>query len=93
MRLSSSPSEISKILESIKASDVSHLLGKISTPTLIIQKTADKVVHFSVALSMHHRIQGSELMQLEGNDHWMWTEQTDRITAAITEFLTGKSML
>jgi len=90
MRLSSSPSEILKILTSIEKSDVSHLLERVSTPTLIIQKMGDRVVHFSAALNMHHRIQNSQLMQLEGEDHWMWTEQSDRITAAITGFLGGK---
>jgi len=74
MRLSSSPSEISRVLAAIKQLNVLDILKDIKLPTLIIHKKGDRIVRLEAAKVLHEGILKSSLLEIDGDDHWIWTE-------------------
>lgn len=79
MRLSASPGELGRLLETIKHLDVRADLASIGCPVLILHKVADRVVHVAAARYLHAHIRAANLVLLPGSDHWFWTEQPDQV--------------
>lgn len=87
MRLSSSPGEVSKILQSIRDIDVRPRLEHIRCPTHVLHKIGDRVVRFGAAEDLARRLPKVKLTPLNGADHWFWTEEPERILALIQDDL------
>ena len=91
MRLSSSPGEVARILASIRNIDVRHQALRIQCPTLILHKTHDRIVRYAAGRDLAERIPGSRLCALDGQDHWFWTEEPERVLGLIRGALLSAS--
>jgi pimeloyl-ACP methyl ester carboxylesterase len=64
-------------------------LPQITSPTLVIHGTADKLVQPSNAPLIADAIPDAKLEWLEGAGHVFWTDQTARTLAVVNDFLAG----
>jgi pimeloyl-ACP methyl ester carboxylesterase/DNA-binding SARP family transcriptional activator len=87
MRMSSSPSEVEKVIETMKCLDVRASLAAVTAPTLICHKQGDQVVRSDVARSLQQKIPNARLSLLAGSDHWFWTEDACVLLDEIAAFL------
>lgn len=62
-------------------------LERITSPTLILQGTADKNVNPAMADYAHAHIAGSELVKLPGYDHFMVIYAHKQLQDIIAKFL------
>ena len=62
-------------------------LNQITCPTLILQGTADTSVPLADAEYAHQQIAGSELVELQGQDHMMDFVKHKELDAKILDFL------
>jgi class 3 adenylate cyclase len=68
--------------------DVPHVVPSITTPTLIVHRTDDRVCHVENARWLARNIRGAKYVELPGEDHVPWIDGDD-IMDEIREFLTG----
>jgi class 3 adenylate cyclase len=87
-RLCASPGMAQATLASGSRLDVSHLLGSVNVPTLIVHAKGD-LVPIGGARSMARRIPASRLLEVDGVDHAPWFSSPDEIVGEIEELLTG----
>jgi 3-oxoadipate enol-lactonase len=71
--------------------DTRAWINVISTPTLIICGSADPIVPVSHARALHHSIQGSEFLIVEGAGHVPVTQKRSEVSEAVQRFLRGLS--
>lgn len=69
--------------------DVRHVLGSISSPTLVIHRTGDRFVGVGHGRYLAEHIPGARLVELEGDDHFYYTGDVDAVLDPIEEFVTG----
>ena len=69
--------------------DVRHVLPTIRIPTLILHRSADKLVNVGCSRYLAKAITGSKYVELAGEDHLPFVGDADRIVDEIEEFLTG----
>jgi pimeloyl-ACP methyl ester carboxylesterase len=62
-------------------------LGELTSPTLVVHGTADKLVQPGNAELIAKAIPGARLQWLDGAGHLFWTDQTDRTVELVNEFL------
>jgi len=68
--------------------DVRHVVPSITTPTLIVHRTDDRVCHVENARWLAQNIREAKYVELHGEDHVPWIDGDD-IMDEIREFLTG----
>ena len=76
------------MFDSLRELDVRPILGKISTPTLLVHRRSDRVP-IEGARYMASRIPGARLVELEGNAHVPWLGDMDTLVDEVEEFFTG----
>ncbi len=64
-----------------------HLLGNITTPTLIIWGNKDKETPIYMARKLNKKIVGSGLVVLNGAGHYSYLEQPTRVLLILNSFL------
>jgi class 3 adenylate cyclase len=69
--------------------DAYDTLPRITCPTLVLNRTGNRVVPMEHSRDVAARISGSKLVELPGEDHLIYSQGTDRIADEIEEFLTG----
>ena len=67
--------------------DTYERLPQITTPTLIIQGEADRLVNPGHAKVLHERIPGSRLLYLPDLGHLFFVEQPNEVAAILREFI------
>ncbi|OLS16728.1 MAG: 3-oxoadipate enol-lactonase 2 [Candidatus Heimdallarchaeota archaeon LC_3] len=67
--------------------DLENDLHKITSQTLIIQGTKDKLVPPENAKLLNQKISNSEIFYIEGGPHWISIENFEEFNQAILEFL------
>ena len=67
--------------------DVTNLLSKISTPTLVIHRQDDEVVPVHFGRQLAASIPNAQLVLLEGIDHVPWLGNFEEILRPVSEFL------
>ena len=72
LRASSSPGTIKAVLESLRDTDVRSLLPLIGTPTLVLHRRGDRAVRIEAGRHLAGAIPGAQLVELVGDDHWLW---------------------
>ncbi|MFN3745321.1 MAG: alpha/beta fold hydrolase [Hyphomicrobiaceae bacterium] len=70
--------------------DVRHILPLIRVPTLVLHRTGDPRVRVEAGRYLAQHIPGAVYKELPGNSHPIWTGETQDITDAVVEFLTGQ---
>jgi class 3 adenylate cyclase len=70
-------------------SDISDVAPKITSPTLILNRTGNRIVSIELSREVASIIPGAKLVELPGEDHLVFSQNMDRVTDEIEEFLTG----
>ena len=68
---------------------VTHLLGQVSVPTLVVHRRGDRTCPFQQGREMAARIPGARFVPLEGDIHAPYFGDTEPLLRAIDEFLRG----
>jgi pimeloyl-ACP methyl ester carboxylesterase len=88
-RAAASPGAAVAIMQMNREIDVRHVLPTIRIPTLILHRTADRVIDAAHAHYMAERIPGAKLVELAGVDHNYVAGDRDALLDQVEAFLTG----
>ena len=69
--------------------DTRSVLPTISVPTLVLHRTDDLNVKVEEARWIAQQIPNAKYVELPGDDHLVWTGDTDTLLDEVEEFLTG----
>jgi class 3 adenylate cyclase len=69
--------------------DIRDVPPKITTPTLVLNRTGNRIVSMELSKEVASMIPEAKLVELPGEDHLVFSQDVDRITDEIEEFLTG----
>jgi class 3 adenylate cyclase len=69
--------------------DISDVPPKITTPTLVLNRTGNRIVSIELSREVASMIPDAKLVELPGEDHLVFSQDVDRIIDEIEEFLTG----
>ena len=69
--------------------DTRAVLPTISVPTLVLHRTDDRNVKVEEARWIAKQVPGARYVELPGDDHLVWTGDTDTLLDEVEEFLTG----
>jgi class 3 adenylate cyclase len=86
---SATPSDASAFMRMAFDIDIRDIVPSVNVPTLVIHRTGDRVCHVENGRFLARHIAGAKYVELPGDDHSIWTEQSDEIVSEIREFLTG----
>src|SRR5262249_43839634 len=89
LRNSASPADAISLWRWNTEIDVRDILPAIHVPTLIIQRTGDRWVKVAEGRYLADHIAGAKYVELAGNDHVIWGEDSDRLIDEIQAFVTG----
>jgi AraC-like DNA-binding protein len=67
--------------------DIIDILGSISVPTLIMQRTHDIDVKIEEGKFIADRIPNSKFVELQGSDHLFWVGNTEEVMEEMTAFI------
>jgi len=87
LRAASSPGAIKAVLESLRDTDVRPLLPRIATPTLVLHRRGDRAVRVAAGRHLAGAIPGARLVELDGDDHWLWAGNQRSTLEQIHAFL------
>ena len=88
-RAAASPGAAAAIMRMNREIDVRHVLPATHVPTLILHRTAERVINVEHARYMARCIPGAKLIELPGEDHTPWMGDCDAILDEVEGFLTG----
>jgi pimeloyl-ACP methyl ester carboxylesterase len=88
-RAAASPGAAVAIMQMNREIDVRHVLPTIRVPTLILHRTAERVIDVAHARYMAERIPGAKLVELTGVDHNYVVGDRDALLDQVEAFLTG----
>lgn len=89
-RLGATPGAAIALMKMNNDIDISQILPTIQVPTLVIHRTEDTLIDFDAGQFLAGEIPNARFVELPGRDHLPWTgDNTDQITAAIGDFLSG----
>ena len=86
-RLGSSPGTQLAQRRMLMELDVRHVLPSIRVPTLVIHRVDNRLVHVEHGRYLAAHIAGSRLVEIPGNDYWMWLDGADHVLREIGAFL------
>ncbi len=89
-RAAASPGAAGAILRMNREIDVRNVLPATRVPTLILHRTAERVIDVGHARYMAQHIPGAKLIELSGEDHQPWLGDRDAVLNEVEQFLTGK---
>jgi class 3 adenylate cyclase len=69
--------------------DVADVLPSIRTPTLVLNRTGNRIVPLEQSREAAAAIQGARFVELPGSDHLAFSEGIDPLLDEVEEFLTG----
>lgn len=88
-RLASSPGAAMELLGVIADMDVRPALPLVHAPTLVLSRQGDRMVPAVTGRYVAEHIEGARFVELAGDDHFWWTEDTRQLLDEVQEFLTG----
>ena len=89
LRTGASPAAAIAWLEMSAQIDVRAVLPAVGVPTLVLNRTGDKLVSPANSAYLAGRIPGARHVELPGDDHLWWAGDVDAIADEIEEFVTG----
>src|SRR5215472_13972090 len=89
LRAASSPGAVKAVLESLRDTDVRPLLPRISAPTLVLHRRGDRAVRIEAGRHLAGAIPGAQLVELDGDDHWLWAGDQRCALEQIRAFVRG----
>ena len=87
LRAASSPGAIKGVLEALRDTDVRHLLGRISAPTLVLHRRDDRAVRIGAGRHLASHIAQARFIELDGADHWPFAGDQHPVLAGIRQFV------
>lgn len=88
-RLSASPGMAKALVAMVSELDVRAALPLIQAPTLVLHTTGDRFIPVEHSRYLHAHIDGSRLVEIEGEDHHPTGSSGPQVVEEIVEFLTG----
>lgn len=70
--------------------DVRDILPSIRVPTLIFHSTGDRVCNIENGRFFAREIPGARLIEIDTDDHLIYTDENERILPEVEQFITGK---
>ena len=89
LRAASSPGAIKGVLEALRDTDVRHLLGRISAPTLVLHRRDDRAVRIGAGRHLASHIAQARFVELDGADHWAFAGDQQQVLASIRRFVSS----
>jgi DNA-binding SARP family transcriptional activator/pimeloyl-ACP methyl ester carboxylesterase len=87
LRSASSPGAVRGVLEAMRDVDVRNLLPRLAVPTLVLHRTGDRAVRIEAGRYLAASISQARLVELPGNDHWIWVGDQARTLEEIRAFI------
>jgi class 3 adenylate cyclase len=87
-RLSAAPDRIA-IPRAFMESDVTDVVSAIQAPTLLITRQGDRHVRPEHSRFLATRISGARLVELSGEDHFLFAGRAEEVIDKVEEFVTG----
>ena len=81
-----SPGGLMDLMQINLSLDYRHLLGSVKAPTLVIHRS-DEVVPVAGARYIASHIAGAQLIELPGQDHFVWAGDWRPLAAAVSGLL------
>jgi class 3 adenylate cyclase/DNA-binding winged helix-turn-helix (wHTH) protein len=91
-RQSATPRAARELVALSQEIDVTPVLGAISVPTLVMHRKDDEPIPFHCAADLAAGIPGARLLALEGNDHFIFSGDTEPLVRAVEEFVCGTAV-
>jgi pimeloyl-ACP methyl ester carboxylesterase/class 3 adenylate cyclase len=88
-RMAASPGMAKAAAELAAAVDIRDVLPAISVPTLILHRKDDSLWPIEGARYIAEQIEGAEIVELEGIDHFPFAGDGEALVSQIESFLTG----
>ncbi len=88
LRNSASPTDAIALWRWNTEIDVRGILPAIHVPTLIVQRLGDRWIKVEEGRYLAKHIAGAKYVELEGDDHVIWGDDSDRLVDEIQAFLT-----
>ena len=89
LRMGASPGAATGYLKMNLELDVTHVLGSVRVPTLVLHRTGDRIVPVEGGRYLASNIPGARFLELPGDDHVPWVGDTEPVIGEIEELLTG----
>ncbi len=89
LRAASSPGAIKGVLETLRDTDVRHLLPRISAPTLVMHRRGDNAVRIGAGRHLASHIAEARFVELDGADHWAFAGDQQPVLTSVGEFVDG----
>jgi DNA-binding SARP family transcriptional activator/pimeloyl-ACP methyl ester carboxylesterase len=87
LRAASSPGALKGLLHALRDTDVRHLLGRISAPTLVLHRRGDRAVRIGAGRHLASHIAQARFVELDGTDHWAFAGDQEPVLASIKQFV------
>jgi DNA-binding SARP family transcriptional activator/pimeloyl-ACP methyl ester carboxylesterase len=87
LRAASSPGAMKGLLAALRDTDVRHLLGRISVPTLVLHRRGDRAVRIGAGRHLASHIAKARFVELDGADHWAFAGDQQAVLAGVREFV------
>ncbi|HEY8515576.1 MAG TPA: adenylate/guanylate cyclase domain-containing protein [Candidatus Binatia bacterium] len=88
-RLSVSPGGAQTLFRMMLGLDVRHVLPTIRTPTVVLQRSGDRITTPPGARYIAEHIPGARYVELPGDDHFPWIGDVEPIVGEVQELVTG----
>ena len=88
-RSGTSPAGAVNLMTLYKEIDARHALPAIEAPSLVLQKSGDRLVPSRFGEDLAAHIPGARYLELPGQDHLFFTEDQDALVDEVEDFLTG----
>ena len=90
-RLAHTPAGYKKMFDLNMGINVYPLLDVIRVPTLILHKKGDPAIPRASAYALHEHIAGSKFVELEGQNHFQYLDDSTKCIREIEDFLTEET--
>ncbi len=84
-----SPGAVAHYYRQSVLTDVRELLPVIQAPTLVLQRAHDRIAPPALGQYLAHHVPNAKYVELDGADHFWFTENADELVDEVEEFLTG----
>src|SRR5918912_2802977 len=88
-RASASPGMLAQLAQMFFEIDVRDVVPSVHVPTLILHRRHDRLVNVRHGRWLAEHLPNAKYLELPGDDHAIWYEDTDVLLGEIQEFLTG----
>jgi pimeloyl-ACP methyl ester carboxylesterase len=75
------------VLEALRDTDVRHLLGRVSVPSLVLHRSGDRAVRIEAGRHLASHLVNARFVELDGADHWPFAGDQQPVLANIKQFL------